>query len=377
MKYMGSKRILLKNGLGHLLDREIKKRARFVDLFSGSAAVSWFVASRYQVPVWANDLQTFGVVLAKAVLQRTNTFDAARTYANWIKRATARRAKVRVPRVDARHRSDVLRARAWCADQRELPVTAAYGGHYFSPDQAVWIDALLQCLPKSTARMPALASLVCAANYSVASPGHTAQPLSPSPTALPFIRHAWQRNVLARLQSEVEWFAKHHAFVRGDATIGDANLMARRVRESDLVFLDPPYSAVQYSRFYHVLETITRQRQVKVSGVGRYPPRCERPESRYSRVTSAADAMEELLSTLAAQGARTIVTFPAHECSNGLSGALLVEIANQFFRVVEREVTSVFSTLGGNPNSKSNAVYAKRRARVPAGELVIVLHPRG
>lgn len=377
MKYMGSKRVLLKNGLGHLIDREIKKRTRFVDLFSGSGAVSWFVACRHKVPVWANDLQTFGVVLANAVLERTVPFDPARTYARWIKRAGDLRGSIRVPAFAASKSSDVVRARDWCAKQFDLPVTAAYGGHYFGPDQAVWIDVLLQSMPKAALRMPALASLVCAANYSVAAPGHTAQPLSPSPTALPSIRSAWRRDILARLKMELEWFANHHAFVRGCATVGDANSMARRVREDDLVFLDPPYSAVHYSRFYHVLETITRQKPVTVSGTGRYPPRAERPESRYSRVTSAADAIEELLSRLAAQGARTIVTFPAHDCSNGLSGALLVEIADQFFRVVEREVTSVFSSLGGNPRSKSTAAYAKRHARLPAGELVIVLHPRG
>lgn len=377
MKYMGSKRVLLKNGLGHLLDREIKKHIRFVDLFSGSAAVSWFVASRHNVPVWANDLQMYGAVLANAVLHRTDRFDAARVYAGWIKRAAAIRARVRLPGMDASHKSGVLKAREWCAKQRDLPVTAAYGGHYFGPEQAVWIDVLLQSMPNSAKRIPALASLVCAANYAVAAPGHTAQPLSPSATALPSIRAAWRRDILARLLLELEWFATHHAFVRGRATVGDANSMARRVREGDLVFLDPPYSAVHYSRFYHVLETVTRQKRVAVSGTGRYPPRSERPESRYSRVTSAADAMEELLSTLAAQGARTIVTFPAHECSNGLSGSLLIEIADQFFKVVEREVTSVFSTLGGNPNSKSGAAYAKRHARLPAGELVIVLQPRG
>lgn len=68
MKYMGSKRAMLRNGLGEALDRAITDKGRFVDLFAGSAAVSWHVAQRYSIPVFASDLQQFSVALALGVL---------------------------------------------------------------------------------------------------------------------------------------------------------------------------------------------------------------------------------------------------------------------------------------------------------------------
>ncbi len=70
MKYMGSKRWMLQNGLGDLIAREVRGAARFVDLFSGSGAVSTHVAMKYEVPVTAYDLQTFSTVLTRAVVGR-------------------------------------------------------------------------------------------------------------------------------------------------------------------------------------------------------------------------------------------------------------------------------------------------------------------
>jgi adenine-specific DNA methylase len=70
MKYMGSKRSMLQNGLGELLKREINGAARFVDLFTGSASVAGHVAKNFDVPVLASDLQSYSVALANAIISR-------------------------------------------------------------------------------------------------------------------------------------------------------------------------------------------------------------------------------------------------------------------------------------------------------------------
>ena len=57
MKYMGSKRSMLLDGLGDLLANNALKTTRFVDLFAGSGAVSIHVATKYEIPVIASDLQ--------------------------------------------------------------------------------------------------------------------------------------------------------------------------------------------------------------------------------------------------------------------------------------------------------------------------------
>lgn len=51
----------------------------------------------------------------------------------------------------------------------------------------------------------------------------------------------------------------------------DANELVRHV-SSDIAFIDPPYNSRQYSRFYHVLEGITKWNKPPLSGVAMKPP---------------------------------------------------------------------------------------------------------
>ncbi len=50
----------------------------------------------------------------------------------------------------------------------------------------------------------------------------------------------------------------------------DANLLARKIK-ADVVYIDPPYNSRQYSRFYHVLETLTKWDKPKLNGVALKP----------------------------------------------------------------------------------------------------------
>ena len=77
----------------------------------------------------------------------------------------------------------------------------------------------------------------------------------------------------------------------------DANLLAKRIK-TDIVYIDPPYNSRQYSRFYHILETITKWDKPKLHGVALKPP----PEnmSDYCRV-SAKDKFAELINDINAK----------------------------------------------------------------------------
>ena len=74
----------------------------------------------------------------------------------------------------------------------------------------------------------------------------------------------------------------------------DANKLAPCI-QADLAFLDPPYNSRQYSRFYHVMETITKWDKPALSGVAMKPP--EENMSDYCRST-AAKTFEHLVSSL-------------------------------------------------------------------------------
>ncbi|NDU93160.1 MAG: hypothetical protein G3I10_11265 [Ferrovum sp.] len=245
----------------------------------------------------------------------------------------------------------------------------AYGGHYFSPSQAIAIDTLIDSLPTIKADHDVcLAALLIAASDCAASPGHTAQPFQPTETSGRYIHEAWRKDIFAYVEKALLNVCPLHAQVQGSARVGDAVTIAASLTKDDLVFIDPPYTGVHYSRFYHVLETIARGWCSDVSGVGRYPPPHERPVSAFSRKGQSREAFERMMSVLAKRGCSAIVTFPAGECSNGLSGKIVTELASQYFHVEKKTVASRFSTLGGNNRH--------RQARQLSSEMILLLWPQ-
>jgi adenine-specific DNA methylase len=268
---------MLTNGLGELLVEEVPKHQRFIDLFTGSAAVAWHVARNFEIETHAYDLQLYGSTLAAAVLCRTHVLDATVCWDNWKRRAARRLAKLQPPEHEKLSAREVRHARRWCEDAPDSLVRA-YGGHYFSPHQICWISALRSTLPADRVEHDAcLAALVMASSKCAAAPGHTAQPFQPTPTAMKYLGLSWKRDLLADVKSALLAVSARHAKVSGKASVGEANTVASTLAPGDLVCVDPPYSALQYSRFYHVLEAIAAGSAAPVSGIGRYPPRSARP----------------------------------------------------------------------------------------------------
>lgn len=374
MKYMGSKRWMLQNGLGALLRSECAEAKRFVDLFAGSGAVACFVAQETALPVVASDLQHFSVILTRAIIGREAVLDGEPLWREWLDSAQKVFPQASIPQIGNVFRGEVEALRLWSQNRAGQPFTQAYGGHYYSPQQAMWIDALRRSLPSGTQkRSVALAALVVAASSCAASPGHTAQPFQPTRTARKFLKQAWSKDIPSCVHQALKTIAPLHAQRKGRAFVADANVAAKKLEAGDLVFLDPPYSGVQYSRFYHVLEAIVKGKPGPVSGTGRYPPKSQRPQSNYSVKTYSQEALRSLLQSVANAGARAILTFPAHECSNGLSGDYVQKTAAEYFQVKKTVVESKFSTLGGNPRLAEAG--RGRQARQKAKELILILDP--
>ena len=74
----------------------------------------------------------------------------------------------------------------------------------------------------------------------------------------------------------------------------DANDLATKIT-SDIVYIDPPYSSRQYSRFYHVLENITKWEKPELFGSALKP----KPENMSEYCSSSArEAFQDLISKL-------------------------------------------------------------------------------
>ncbi len=74
----------------------------------------------------------------------------------------------------------------------------------------------------------------------------------------------------------------------------DANKLARKLN-GEVAYVDPPYNSRQYSRFYHLLETLTKWDRPRLQGIARKPP--TENTSEYCKST-ASIAFEDLINNL-------------------------------------------------------------------------------
>jgi adenine-specific DNA-methyltransferase len=377
MKYMGHKGKLLPI-LSDILKEEAAGGARIADPFCGSGAVSWHLAQHTDKMILSGDLQSFAVTRAGAVIERTTPIEPKSITKKWF--ASAKKIvdkitdqfpnasksvhpEITIPEIQ----QIVLRSRSFCEEvlppllnkmRGHFPMALAYGGHYFSPLQAIELDALRQTVPSdATSKQPCLAALVEAASRCAAAPGHTAQPFQPTDTASQYIAEAWNRNVWLLVEQALTGIAKTYAQVKGQTCLGDYYDCIQMLEPGDLVFADPPYSDVHYSRFYHVLETLTRGKGVTVTGRGRYPPIQERPTSSFSQKGQSHAAAKRLIEVCRKKEVNLVLTFPSNKASNGLSTDDFVKLGKGKFSSIDVEqVNSTFSTLGGSASNRGGRI---------------------
>lgn len=377
MKYMGSKKYMLRNGLGEMIKTNSKDATRIVDLFCGAGSVSWFAAEQTSKPVLAVDLQKYAVILTNAIIGRTKPIDLSFISNVWIpcvkdslkqsiywQNAFALNHE-NIPFIDK-----VKKSRELCSEPSEIgPIWNAYGGHYFSPLQAIILDHLIMHLPSDQElRNVCHAGIISAASSCAAAPGHTAQPFQPTPTAIKYLESSWGKDPFLETFKAVEELSNKHAMKKGTAIQGDALNIVDYLNSGDLIIIDPPYSEVQYSRFYHVLETVAQTYCGEVNGIGRYPAIEKRPQSKFSRKNQSKFAIEDLLLKIAQKKARIILTFPESSCSNGLSGEYIEQTAKKWFKIKKRyKPGGQLSSLGGNTRN--------RAARNYSNELILLMEP--
>jgi len=179
--------------------------------------------------------------------------------------------------------------------------TVYYSNAYFGLSQAIALDSIRFAIDKCMTgafRDFCLAALLVTA-CSCASGPHFAQPpkIRSEGSMAEILEHR-ARDVLSeyslilRLMAErqkepariehvwnLDW---RQALAQFDSVTKSAAVDRRGV------YVDPPYTKLQYSRYYHVLNTILAYNYPDISGKGRYPPRSYRFSSRFEYQSSAA-----------------------------------------------------------------------------------------
>ncbi|RME74437.1 MAG: hypothetical protein D6776_05255 [Planctomycetota bacterium] len=268
---------------------------RLLDLLCGTGVVGARLAPR--ASVWATDAQAYACVLARARLQPAAGLESAlerclqraerarealferygavlEAERRWFERAEEPGSIDAYCRWAEQEASghDPARACAGCRPDTFPPrlVTAYYRNVYFGVRQAIELDALrwaIEAESEPAARNALLAALLFAASRATSATAHFAQPraLSRRSERERLVQRR-QIDVRARFVERLQQLEREQAAQRARGGFRHPHRVERRevvswtrtaVREPvDVVYADPPYTADNYSRFYHVLETL-------------------------------------------------------------------------------------------------------------------------
>ncbi len=334
LRYMGGKHRLLDFILPAIYELAPAGQA-VCDLMAGTHAVGYALKSRY--PVVANDVQAYSAVIGQALLADGGCIDAARAQDELLG-VTAEEA--------TRAGYDLFRR--------------LYADTYLSAQQCAEVDRLRYAIARvqdPVARAAYLTALMYAMCYVQQTPGHFAEFLAPDhPRAGPLR----QLDLVAAFLAKCDDLARvtptpyRHKVYCAEALA----LLAHRELLADVgcFYVDPPYTVEQYSRFYHLLETLIRYDWPEVEHKARY--RRDRFLSPFCRRGTVAEAFRQLLTALASYRVPVVISY-------GSAGLLprhaLEELAAAHFSHVEvREAAYHHSTQGKGRRSRLELLFLCR-----------------
>lgn len=295
LNYPGSKRNLL-NFIDEYTTNHIPKEKAFFDIFAGSGAVSYFYKDRFKV--YANDSEKYSFVLLNALLNfqpKMNLSDILEEigffsdlnkrelkgfFNNWI---VKEQELLRTNNHDDIEQFYLTFPNVWKENViinnleitietlRKLPFyslfTTYYSGNYFGVYQAVEIDSIRYAIEKSNFNIETkhmlLSSLFYAMKEAVFSKdGHMAQPLGIKNNLDKLFK---RRNVsiYEKFVLKVKDFYSDNFLIenRGNKVFNYTfeELLYSNLElfdEVGFIYADPPYTDMQYSRYFHLLNTL-------------------------------------------------------------------------------------------------------------------------
>lgn len=384
-KYMGSKTDVLDliekgfNCLG-------KKYEYVCDLFAGSATLS--AALRGHTNVISNDIQMYSAVFAntylnnyswesypdiktiiKAAEERYHRFN---NYFEQFKNRFSYERDFTLKELNTMEgeQRDLINNDGWKEFDNYYLFVQNYSGTYWSYEQCIWIDSYRAVIDRYRDDGPyynlLLACLIYAMAYNSQSTGHYAQYRIPeSDSSKEDILIYRRKNItdfFERKYYDLQEFLKtENKYSFQTCAEQDVDCL-EKIPGGTLVYADPPYCFVHYSRFYHILETLVRYDYPEVKYKGRY--RTDRYQSNYCIKTEVVEAFRKMFHQVKEKRSDLILSYTNSEtntiefeellkvyCSEFNPDCCTDEIMQQslkkcedFFETPEMEIVSIMST---------------------------------
>lgn len=275
-------------------------------------------------------------------------------------------------------------------------ITSRYfGGTYFSFKQASELDNLLNMANLFEDRVK---DIVTAATLSTASDivntvgKQFAQPLksmdrqgSPKKTLVPKIIKDRRMNVYQIFEEHID---KYFSLKKGNfnhiSLCSDYyEALEYMPRDTKVVYADPPYTRYHYSRYYHVLETMSLRDNPEITMIksngkltmtrGLY--RADRHQSPFSIKTKSSQAFNNLFSKVSEKGVSLVLSYSPYSTEKDSTPRVqtineIIEMANQYFKNVK------LISIKGFVHSKLNTVDKNFQAPTDAEVLIVCTEPK-
>lgn len=150
---------------------------------------------------------------------------------------------------------------------------------------------------------------------------------------------AYRKNIALQDRFRFELIEHLQNTCEVDIFRADSNALVRdfvaQNRQIDIAFIDPPYNSRQYARFYHLLETLSKNDKPKLYGVAKKPT----PEnvSLYCK-SEAKEAFSDLVANLAKCAKMLLVTYNNTISANPRSNTRMNE--SQITQILELHGTT-------------------------------------
>lgn len=329
LKYMGSKREILDFINKAVEDFEVNS-SFLCDLFSGTAVVSAAFLDNYDII--SNDIQQYSSIFA-----HTYSTNIAESVGADFQEVVIKKANRLVNEFDAKYPqyhfdyagirdfkdlSDLEKRQQRLIEQDfDLGFSLFaknYAGTYWSYEQCVWIDsirAVAEDYKDSAGFYAILSALIFAMSYTSQSTGHFAQYRDVTRQNVEDILLYRKKDIVSLFHKKLdELILRLNTTPSHSMTITSLDYLdcLRIVPENSIVYADPPYSAVHYSRFYHVIETLVRYDHPHLEYKGRY--RDDRYQSPFDKRKEVANAFQLLFKAVDERKSHLILSYS----NNGL-----------------------------------------------------------
>jgi adenine-specific DNA-methyltransferase len=365
IKYMGSKREII-DFVAPTIERHILPGERVMDVMAGTSSVAYSLRQNH--PVVANDIQHFSAAIARAVLGTKvpvpasselidrlrphflrNQHELVQLFADSLEMEGSflqRRQQGPFTLDDledyrayfagfpdpveytntierpgdplAVELQQMVKERRTELDSFPYVLMSAYFANtYIGLRHAIEIDSYRYAIDQEfpvgdDLRDVLLVALMFATSYCNAGTGHFAQYRDiETPQVLDDVFIYRSRDFLAYFTSKLDELAARLSPAPYDNQVWTLDfreaLAPERLDGVSLVYADPPYSFVHYSRFYHLLETLVRYDYPACEFKGRY--RHDRHQSPFCIRRQAAGAFEALIQPLAERRIQLVISY--------------------------------------------------------------------